>query len=71
MDASEKVGEASVALHDLANLICSLRLRADMIGNEPKLRESADDILAIASQIEALVLSITSPRTVLKIANHR
>ena len=46
--------------HEIDNLICSLRLRAHLLADQPACRDVAEDILSSTNGIQALVAQLTT-----------
>jgi hypothetical protein len=50
----------SLIVHEIKNMICSLRLQANNLSTEAQLSEVADDIRSASDQIEELVMQLAS-----------
>jgi hypothetical protein len=58
--ASSALDPASLLVHEINNMTCSIRMRTSGLSAESNFHEAADEILEASRQIEKLVTSLAS-----------
>ena len=58
--ASPVLDQASLLVHEINNMICSIRMYSSSLSAESNFREAADEILEASRQIERRVTSLAS-----------
>ncbi len=67
--SGQNLDQVSLLVHEISNMICSIRMHANSLSVEPKVLQSANEILEVSRQVEVCVMTLAALAR--KVPTHR